>query len=112
MALGVFGFGVLGLLAYFIAYKVAMTHGAPFVILSMLATFIVLVSGLISVLLFARARELGKRASKHQLQPNAAKEGASTNELLDEGRFEPVPSVTDRTTELLFVERNDKRKGD
>ena len=31
----------------------------------------------------------------------------STKELLTEGHFEPVPTVTDRTTELLTVEKRD-----
>jgi hypothetical protein len=32
-------------------------------------------------------------------------EGAATSKLLPESQFEPVPSVTDRTTELLTAER-------
>jgi hypothetical protein len=56
------------------------------------------------VILFARAKELGEQAGKRQLQTSATEKSSSTKELLAEGTMEPVPTVTERTTELLFVE--------
>jgi hypothetical protein len=64
--------------------------------------------GLVSVFLFARAKELGDEATKRQL-PTSIEQSSPTRELLAEGRMEPVPTVTERTTELLFAEKRDKK---
>jgi hypothetical protein len=64
------------------------------------------------VILFARAKELKEQASKRQLPPNANELGGSTKELLPEGRFEPVPTVTERTTELLFAEKRQQSENE
>jgi hypothetical protein len=66
-------------------------------------------AGLGSVILFALARELGEQAGKRQIQSSPAEKSSSTKELLPEGRLEPVPTVTERTTELLFAEKRDNK---
>ena len=106
-ALSVFGLGLLGFLLYLIGQKLVVSQGSLLAILAMVGLVIMLGCGLLSVILFARAKELKEEASKRQLQPNANEVAGSTKELLPEGRFEPVPSVTDRTTELLFAEKRD-----
>ena len=106
-ALSVFGLGLLGFLLYLIGQKLVVSQGSLLAILAMVGLVIMLGCGLLSVILFARAKELKEEASKRQLKPNANEVAGSTKELLPEGRFEPVPSVTDRTTELLFAEKRD-----
>lgn len=106
-ALSVFGFGILSLIAYGIGQKV-IVKGDIFAILVLLGVLIMVVSGLASVILFARAKELGEKSSRRQ-QPDLSR-GTNTKELLSEGHFEPVPTVTERTTELLEVERRDPNR--
>ena len=105
-ALSVFGLGVLGFLLYAVGQKLLASQGSLLTILAMLGLVIMLGSGLLSVILFARAKELREQASKRQ--PNELT--GQTKELLPEGRFEPVPTVTERTTELLFAEKRDPKK--
>lgn len=107
-ALSVFGLGILGLILYSVGQKLLASQGSLVAILAMLGLLIMLGSGLLSVILFARAKELGEQASKRQQQPDELT--GSTKELPPEGRFEPVPTVTERTTELLFVESRDRKK--
>jgi len=108
-ALGVFGSGILGLILYFIGQKL-LVQGNLLAALAMVGLVIMLGCGLLSVILFARAKELGEQASKRQTQSNEIEAGGSTKELLPEARFEPVPTVTERTTELLFAEKRDTKK--
>ena len=101
-ALTVFAVCVLGLLLFLLGQKL-LDKGLPG-ILAMIAALIIIVCGLGSVILFARAKDLDEKSSKRG-QSNLP--GDTTKELLPEGHFEPVPTVTERTTELLAV---DKRK--
>ena len=103
-ALSVFGLGVLSLLVYGIGIK--LIDKGILGILATLGILIMLVCGLGSVILFARAKELDEKSTKRR-QPNLSSGSETTKELLSEGHFEPVPTVTERTTELLTV---DKRK--
>jgi hypothetical protein len=108
-ALSVFGLGVLGFLLYAVAQKLLATQGNLIAILAIIGLVVILGCGLLSVILFARAKELSEQANKRQLQPDANTNSSSTKELLPEGTFEPVPPVTERTTELLFVEKQRKQ---
>ena len=107
-ALSVFGLGVLSVLLYLLGQKV-IEEGNVFEALVMLGLFVMLACGVLSVILFARAKELGDQAGKRQLQPATAEKNSSTRELLPEGTLEPVPTVTERTTELLFAEKRDQQ---
>ena len=109
-ALSVFGLGILGFLVYAVGQKLVASQGSLIAILAIVGLVIMFGSGVLSAILFARAKELGEQASKRQPQPDEIDTGASTKELLTEGEFEPVPTVTERTTELLFAETRDTKK--
>ena len=105
-ALSVFGLGVFGFLLYSVGYKLLMTQGNLLAALAIIGFVIMVVCGLGSVILFARAKELGEEATKRR--PGELPKGTeATKELLTEGHFEPVPTVTERTTELLVVEKRE-----
>ncbi|HEU4714145.1 MAG TPA: zinc ribbon domain-containing protein [Pyrinomonadaceae bacterium] len=108
--LSVFGAGVLGVILYGVIYKLMLTQGQFWGGLAFLGFLIMCLCGLASVIFFAKAKEVEAAAGKRKLQ--AAQDSATpTKELLTEGNFEPVPvpSVTDRTTELLFAEKRHQR---
>lgn len=104
-ALSVFGLGVLSLIIYGVVYKIIISEGDLLTALAAIGFIIMIACGLASVVLFAKANEAGQEATKRKPQDLPSTE--STKELLTEGHFEPVPSVTDRTTELLTVEKRD-----
>jgi hypothetical protein len=106
-ALSVFGLGLLSILVYMIGEKL-LAKGNLFEALVILGFAIMFACGLVSVFLFARAKELGDEATKRQL-PTSTEQNSPTRELLAEGRMEPFPTVTERTTELLFAEKRDKK---
>jgi hypothetical protein len=109
-ALSVFGAGVLALLLFFIGYKMMYMQGKILGGLALLGLMIMGACGLISVILFAKAQEAGE-AARRRIQPqNAAALATPTKELLTEGHLEPVPSVTDRTTDLLYAEKKDAHR--
>jgi hypothetical protein len=106
----VFGAGVLALLLFFIGYKMMYMQGKILGGLALLGLMIMGACGLISVILFAKAQEAGE-AARRRIQPqNAAALATPTKELLTEGHLEPVPSVTDRTTDLLYAEKKDAHR--
>jgi hypothetical protein len=72
-------------------------------VLGVIGFIIMMACGLASVILFAKAKDVGKEATKR----SDLSSGESTRELLTEGHFEPIPTVTERTTELLTVEKRD-----
>ncbi|HWN09692.1 MAG TPA: zinc ribbon domain-containing protein [Pyrinomonadaceae bacterium] len=107
-ALSVFGLGVLGLILYGIVYQMMIMRGRILGGLALLGLVILGVCGLLSVVLFEKAEELKKTATQHRLpQPAELPEPATTAKLLPESHLEPLPSVTERTTDLLFAEKKD-----
>jgi hypothetical protein len=104
-ALSVFGLGVLGFLLYGIVVKLMITQGLILTGLALLGTIIILGCGLLSVVLFAKANELKESVGKRKLESAAAVlPSADTGKLLEPAHH-PTFSVTDRTTELLSVEK-------
>ena len=101
-ALSVFGLGILTFITYSIGYKLMISKGDILSGLAMIGFIIMVACGIASVVLFAKANEAGQEATKRKPQELSSAE--STKELLTEGHFEPVPTVTERTTELLTVE--------
>ena len=106
-ALGVFGLGLLVFLGYAVGYKLMVSKGDLLTGLAIIGFLIMVVCGMASVVLFAKAKEVDEAASKRKPQQNLSTGSGSTKELLTEGHFEPVPTVTERTTELLTVEKRD-----
>ena len=107
-ALSVFGLGILSIVLYFAGQQI-IAEGNLLGALGLIGLVIMFACGLVSVVLFAHAKELGEQAGKRQLPPDPTAQSGSTRELLPEGRMEPVPSVTDRTTELLYAEKREKQ---
>ncbi|HSE18096.1 MAG TPA: zinc ribbon domain-containing protein [Pyrinomonadaceae bacterium] len=92
-SLSVFGLGIFGFLLYNIFFKLLLTQGPLVATLAVLGAIIFLGSGLVSVILFAKANELKEAAAKRQI-------GSVTSELL-ESHQQPTFSITDGTTNLL-----------
>lgn len=107
-ALSVFGLGFLGFVVYLIVQKIIAKGGDPITLFGMLGFLLMVVCGLASVVLFAKAKDLREKSTKRQQQNLAS--GIPTGQLLSEGHFEPVPTVTERTTELLTVDKRETKR--
>ena len=92
VSLSVFGLGVFGFLLYSIFSKLLLSQGLLVACLAVLGAIIFLGSGLASVVLFAKAKELKEVAGKRQLEPPQ----------------QPAFSIADRTTNLLPVDAKKK----
>lgn len=93
---------LLGLLVWGIIYKVIYVKGH----LGQGIALLTLILGGIAFGVLAIYRDWLQRAAlQHRQQTSELRPSVDTSKLLHESRLEPVPSVTDRTTELLHVER-------
>ena len=97
-SLSIFGLGIVGFLLYNIFFKLLPTNGPLIATLAVLVAAIFIASGLASVILFAKAKELKEAAGKREIGPP----GESTGKLLD-SHEQPAFSIADRTTNLLPV---------
>ena len=102
-ALSVFGLGIGGFIFYILFFKLLASQGVLWATLITLAVFIVLGCGFLSAILFAKANELKELpAANPQKELNSPR---STDELLPEAHPEAIFSVTERTTDLLKIEK-------
>ena len=105
-ALSIFAAGVLGFFLYLVGYKLMWSQGKLLAALGVLVAAVVLGSGFLSVILFAKAKEVEDAAGKGRLQPPKEMPVAEgTGKLLPESYLTPLPSVAEGTTELLFVDK-------
>lgn len=105
-ALSIFGAGILIPILYSIFYKMMWTQGKLLAGLGLLALILVIASGLLSTILFAKANELKETpANPNPTGPLEMNPSENTKELLSEGAPPPGFSVAERTTELLFEEK-------
>jgi len=72
--------------------------------------FLAFIVGVILFALLSMYREsLSKASGKRQLlQPPPTQVSSNTAELLPNSQLEPIPSITERTTELLTLNAKDK----
>jgi hypothetical protein len=106
-ALSIFGAGVAIPFLYGVFYKLMWTQGRITAGLGTLALVLVLASGLISVILFAKANEMKEKPADRPLPREVAND---TAELMPESVPQtPIFSVAERTTELLSDPKPVKR---
>jgi FlaG/FlaF family flagellin (archaellin) len=88
-----------------------LTKGPLLAALILLVAVIVIGSGLLSVILFARARDLKEPPKAREIEEPNEGTATSTGKLL-EPHLQPTFGVTERTTDLLTVEKPRKSTGD
>ena len=103
-SLSVFGLAVVSFILYNVFTGLVASKGVLIATLVTLVGLIVIGCGLLSVILFAKAKELSEASSKRQIEE--APNNTSTGKLLDPHN-EPAFSITDRTTDLLTVDRKE-----
>jgi hypothetical protein len=103
------GVGIVGVgaFSYMIIFNMMLAQGK---ILGGLAFMTIIICGLLAVFFFNYANFLKKNAVKNQLPPEEMPEYETPAKLLNDSYLEPIPSVTERTTELLYVEREKDNK--
>ena len=109
-AIALSGVGVVGVgaLSYLIIFNMILAQGK---ILGGLALLTIIICGLLAVFFFNYANYLKETAVKNRLQPpEEMREYETPAKLLNDSYLEPIPSVTERTTELLDVERKKDNK--
>ena len=103
-ALSVFGLGVFSIPLYQVVKLILA--GRVLAGIGLFALIIILGCGLLSVILFAKAKEVGESKTKNRSAASEALPNASaTAKLLPPERAEAPTSVTDATTELLLADK-------
>ena len=102
-SLGVSGFFLYSLHGWLIGYVVNRTTE----LLSLLALMVIFVCGLLSVLFSVKTKDLQGPSTKGNLQPEELRESAASAAFLQKNHFDPIPSVTERTTKLLFTKKEE-----
>jgi zinc ribbon protein len=101
-ALSTFGVGLLGIFLYSIADKL-LVQGKVLAALGLIAALIILACGVLSVILFAKAKDVEEEAKKQRI-PVSGKPIDTTGKLSPDKHVDGVPSVAEGTTELLLTD--------
>jgi hypothetical protein len=109
-ALSIFGLGVLSFILYLVFQKLNAAGWSLTAVLGMLAFIIVFGCGILSVILFAQAKDLKEVPASRRDDGQAQIPTTRTTDKLLESHQQPVFSVTDRTTELLKADRLTKQE--
>ena len=104
-ALSVFGLGLGGFALYTLFVNALAAQGVLWATIITLAVFIVAGCGLLSAILFAKANELKESPAAN---PQKEFNSPTTAELLPEAHPEAIFSVTERTTDLLKIEKTEQ----
>lgn len=99
------GVGIVGVgaLTYMIIFNMMLAQGK---ILGGLALLTIIICGLSAAFFFNYADYLKEKGVRNRLQPpEELPEYETPAKLLGDSYLEPIPSVTERTTELLNAER-------
>jgi hypothetical protein len=97
----------VGAVIWALVYKIIIVKGEVFEGIVFLALFVAVVTAL---LLVVYRESLLEAATKHRLSQPGLPLTEPTGKLLAESDLEPIPSVTERTTELLFAEKKSSAK--
>jgi len=109
-ALSVFGLGLLGFILYSAFSKLILTQGKVLAGLAVLGLVVILGCGLLSVILFAKAKEVKEGSAKRRMQEPTELAPDHANAKSLGPHADPVFSVTERTTELLDIEKGKQQE--
>lgn len=96
-------FSVIFYLAIY--YKFLIFGVGTIAIIGVIAAFVL---GILSLTFYNLPKFLNRNSEEFE-KKNELEEKLITDKLLSEGNFEPIPSVTEDSTELLFVENKTRK---
>lgn len=109
---GLMGAGLVGIILVIVKlFNKFILSGEPEKILMGIIFIILIVSGVLGLAYIIYQSYLEQKSKSNPvMQPQI--ESRNTAKLLEEQSFEPISSVTERTTNLLFVEAQKKTSGE
>ena len=102
----VLGLGIIGFLLYMVFTNLLLSKGLLVAVLAVLGAIIFLGSGLLSVILFAQAKDLKEAAAKRPTYLANELGTSHTTGKIAESHEQPAFSVAERTTNLLSESSN------